>query len=489
MKIYNTLTHTKEKFSTNKKDAVSMYVCGVTVYDECHLGHARCYVCFDVIRRYLEYKGYKVTYVQNFTDVDDKIIERAIKIKNEQNYSDLKIAIADLTEKNINAYFQVMDALGIKRADVYPKATEHIKEMIELIQLLIDKELAYEADGDVYFQVHKFKDYGKLSGENLEKLQVGKRVELNPSKRSPIDFALWKSAKPEEPAWDSPWGKGRPGWHIECSAMSAKYLGQPFDIHGGGCDLIFPHHENEIAQSEGGYNKPFVRYWIHNAFLTLNKEKMSKSLGNFFLLKDVFQKYDPEVLRFFLVGAHYRSPMDFSHENLDKAHEQMKRGYMMLKNIQLNFMQEEFSEKRCSSYEQYEDIAKIKQKFEAGMDDDFNTPIAIACLFDLVNLANQLLLQKITTTELEKLAHIKSLFKQLSEVLCVFQYPYKIISLNNKVKTEKEEKIQEFLAKRIQARKDKDWALADEFRDKILALGKDIEIEDTPQGSYVIFGG
>jgi len=316
LKVYNSLTGKKEKFTPLRKDKVEMYVCGVTVYDDCHLGHARCYVAFDVIYRYLKHKGYQVKYIQNITDVDDKIIAKAKKeglgIKG-QGLRDLKALVKRVAEKYTKEYFKWMDYLKVKRAALYPKATEHIEDMIELVQGLIDKGYAYEVDGDVYFDISKFSSYGKLSGRSLDEMRAGARVEVNERKRNPLDFALWKKAKEGEPIWNSPWGEGRPGWHIECSAMSMKYLGESFDIHGGGQDLVFPHHDNEIAQSEAYSGKPFVKYWLHNGFVTMKGEKMSKSLGNIFTLKKLFQAFpNPEVTRLFLLSMHYRSPIDLS---------------------------------------------------------------------------------------------------------------------------------------------------------------------------------
>ena len=316
--IYNTLTKRKEAFKPIVDGEVRMYVCGVTVYDLCHIGHARAAIIFDVVYRYLKYLEYKVTYVRNFTDVDDKIIKRA---NNE------KVSSEEIAERYIKEFYTDMNALGVEIPDCEPKATVHIPEMIEMIKKLIEKGYAYQANGDVFYSVRKFTEYGRLSGKNMDELLSGARVEIDEKKKDPLDFALWKASKPGEPWWESPWGKGRPGWHIECSAMGQKYLGEYFDIHGGGKDLVFPHHENEIAQSHAATGHPPVKYWIHNGFVNINKEKMSKSLGNFFTIKDVLKKFNPEVIRFFLLSSHYRSPIDFSDQNLNEAKINLDRFY------------------------------------------------------------------------------------------------------------------------------------------------------------------
>jgi len=316
LKIYNTISRKKEKFIPVQKGKVKMYVCGMTVYSDAHIGHARTYLAFDIIRRYLEYKGYKVTYVQNITDVDDKIIAAA----NEKGMNPLEYS-KYFTERCLAD----LDALGIRRADLYPKASENIKDMIEIINKILENGYGYISNGDVYFSVEKFKDYGKLSKQRLEEMKAGARIEPTEKKRNPLDFALWKSAKPGEPSWDSPWGRGRPGWHIECSTMSSKYLGLPFDIHGGGMDLIFPHHENEIAQAEAATGKKFVNYWIHVGLLTVNKEKMSKSLGNIINIRDAIKRWEPEVIRFFFASNHYRSPPDFNEKALQNAESALKK--------------------------------------------------------------------------------------------------------------------------------------------------------------------
>ena len=355
-----------------------MYVCGVTVYDYCHIGHGRSAVAFDIIYRYLKHKGYNVIFVKNFTDVDDKIINRA-------NNEDKNCR--EISEKYIKEYYRDMKELNIEKPTYEPRATEHINDIIGLVKRLIDKDFAYDIDGDVYYSVEKFKDYGKLSHKNIDELKSGARVEINEKKKNPLDFALWKKSKEGEPWWESPWGKGRPGWHIECSAMSMKYLGESFDIHGGGEDLIFPHHENEIAQSEAATGKPFARYWIHNGFVRINKEKMSKSLGNFFTLRDVLKKYNGETLRYFLLLTHYRSPIDFSFEGLDAAKEALNRFYNFIQRLE----ETEFFKdgERDNDFECA--LNSLIELFESAMDDDFNAPKAIGEVFATIRLFNQYL--------------------------------------------------------------------------------------------------
>ncbi len=369
MKVYNTLTKRKEEFRPLKDNEIRMYVCGPTVYDYPHIGHARTYVAFDIIRRYLLYRGYKVKFVMNITNVDDKIIKRANELGKDP------LELADEFEK---IFFEDIERLNIERADVHPRVTDHIKDIINLVEKLIERGYAYVSDGDVYFEVSKFKDYGKLSKQSLEEIKAGARVEVNPKKRNPADFALWKKAKPNEPYWHSPWGKGRPGWHIECSAMSMKYLGESFDIHGGAQDLIFPHHENEIAQSEAATGKQFVRYWIHTGLLTVNGEKMSKSLGNFITIRDFLKKYDANVLRVFFLQTHYRSPIDFSWKKIEESKaifERIRSFYQTL------ILKAEL--KREDAY--IKNLAEeLKKKFEDSMDNDFATPEALASLLDTI---------------------------------------------------------------------------------------------------------
>ncbi|MBI5418283.1 cysteine--tRNA ligase, partial [Candidatus Poribacteria bacterium] len=367
VKIYNTLSGEKEEFKPIVQNEVKMYACGVTVYDYCHLGHARGALAFDIMRNYLEYRGYKVTYVRNFTDIDDKIIKRA----NEE-----KITTEALTSKYIGEYYKDMESLGVRKADIEPKATEHMNEIIVLIECLIKNKYAYVVEGDVYFEVAKFKGYGKLSKRTLDDMKAGARVEIDRRKRSPLDFALWKSAKPGEPKWKCPWGEGRPGWHIECSAMSMKYFGASFDIHAGGKDLVFPHHENEIAQSEACTGKPFAKYWAHNGFVNINEEKMSKSTGNFFRLREILSKCDPETIRFFLLSTHYRSPIDFSDAHLEEARNGLERFYtsLTLAKEAIDQNKDLLKNELLKSISQIEEefnlkIEEFKQKFIEAMDD------------------------------------------------------------------------------------------------------------------------
>ncbi|HHV65931.1 MAG TPA: cysteine--tRNA ligase [Peptococcaceae bacterium] len=469
IKIYNTLTRRKEEFVPREQGRVAIYACGPTTYNYFHLGNARMLVVFDMVRRYLKYKGYAVTFVQNFTDVDDKIINRA----NEEGCDPLALA-----RKYIDEYFKDAKALNILPADVHPKATEHIPEMIEIIKKLEEKGLAYNEDGDVYFAVEKFPGYGKLSGRSLEDMQAGARVEIDERKRNPMDFALWKKAKPGEPYWDSPWGKGRPGWHIECSAMSLKYLGPGFDIHGGGGDLVFPHHENEIAQSEGYLDgQQFARYWMHNAFITVNQEKMSKSLGNFFLVRDVVQKFPGEVIRFYLLGTHYRSPLDFDDEKLVMA----SRGLERLKNS-VRLAQEALGKVLPEEEPQVEDelvqaARKARQEFEEAMDDDFNSAQAYAALFELAKELNTYL-----TKEVKQAYSLTEALNTLTELAAVLGFDLAEEKQGAQADSGKLNEVMELLLEvRQNARQKKDWATADLIRDRLKNIG--IVIEDTPEGA------
>jgi cysteinyl-tRNA synthetase len=460
--VYNTLTKSKEKFEPLREGQVRMYVCGPTTYNYIHLGNARPIVVFDTVRRYLQYLGYQVTYVQNFTDVDDKIINKAQEEKSEP------LALA---AKYIDEYFKDADKLNVKRADVHPKVSEHINEIINFVKELIEKGKAYEIDGDVYFSVRKFDDYGKLSGRSVDDLLAGARIEVDARKKDPLDFALWKKAKDGELSWSSPWGQGRPGWHIECSAMSCKYLGDEFDIHGGGSDLIFPHHENEIAQTESLGEKPMAKYWLHNGFITVNQEKMSKSLGNFFLLRDILAKFDPMVVRFFLLSTHYRSPIDFDDERLQVA----QRGLERLRNA---YAQLEYGLKNAGSSENGAKLIaatkNAQEQFVQAMNDDFNTALAIAALFDLARDINTYSSEK----ELDKdaLAGAKKVFEDLMGV----------IGINLAVEQGEKGQILEGLMELIieirqTARKNKDFTTADLIRDKLKELG--VILEDAPQGT------
>lgn len=458
LKVYNTLTKQKEEFKPLKEGQVSIYVCGVTPYNHPHIGNARPFVTWDVIKRYFTHLGYKVKHIQNFTDVDDKIIRTA----NQEG-----VNWSDISTRYINSYFEVMDKLHVKHADTYPKVSQTIPEIIDMISVLIDKGYAYELNGDVYFSVEKFKGYGKLSGRKLEDMMAGARIEVNESKHNPMDFALWKAAKPGEPFWESPWGNGRPGWHIECSTMSLKYLGKTFDFHGGGSDLIFPHHENEIAQSEAANGVEFSRYWMHNGFLNIDNKKMSKSLGNFFTVRDISKKYDLQVLRFFMLSAHYRSPINFSAELMEAAKNGLERILTAVSN--LKHMEENLSLESITPKEE-ENITKadeFTEKFKKAMEDDFNTADAISAIFELVKFANTTINENSSKEYAKKL---KELIVTLSDVLGII--------------AEKEESIDDEIEKLIEerqtARKEKNFARADEIR--ALLLDKGIVLEDTREG-------
>jgi len=468
LKVYNTLTKRKEEFVPLKDNEVRMYVCGVTLYDKLHLGHARAAVVFDVIRRYLEHRGFKVNYVTNFTDVDDKVINRA---------KSLGTPIFDLTGRLIKEYFQQMEPLGVRRANDYPCATEYIKEIIDLIRKLERKNLAYPQDGDVFFRVRGFPSYGKLSGQDLKELSVGARVKVNERKEDPLDFVVWKKAKEGEPFWDSPWGKGRPGWHIECSAMAMNLLGESIDIHGGGVDLIFPHHENEIAQSEAASGRRFAKYWIHNGLVKMKDQKMAKSTQNVFTLSQALQDYDGETIRFFLLSAHYRSPLDYHESSLEEAKSSLERVYNILKRIKeikgeqsqrttdpnLRFLVEDLSSH----------LKKMRTRFIHDMDDDFNTPAALSFIFEAVKKANLLLRegQSLDRSSQQVLLKTREKIKNLGDILGLFQKEEK------KRLGEQEKKLIEILVNiREKLRVKKDWKLADEIRKKLGGLG--IELED-----------
>jgi cysteinyl-tRNA synthetase len=474
LRVYNTLTGRKEDFEPLQPGKVGMYVCGVTVYDYCHIGHARANIVFDVIYRYLQYAGYDVNYVRNYTDVDDKIINRA----NERG-----IESRALAEEFIRAFDEDMDSLGLALPTHQPKATEHIDQIIAIVQRLIERDLAYEANGDVYFAVEKFPGYLKLSKRNMDEMRSGARIAPGEHKRNPMDFALWKAAKPGEPAWESPWGPGRPGWHIECSAMSMEYLGESFDIHGGGKDLVFPHHENEIAQSEGASGKPFVKYWLHNGFVNVNQEKMSKSLGNFFTIRDILKVYDPEVVRFFILTAHYRSPIDFSDQNLLDAKAGLSRFYEALQAAVEAL--EGVPESETPSTEG----AALEEKFREAMDDDFNTALAIGHLFEGVRTMNRLMGEKKFRKKADLVAAVRDLRQtviRLGGVLGLFgSEPAAWLEQQKLAALAKlditAERIEELIAARRQARQEKDFARADTIRDELDAKG--IELLDSPQGT------
>lgn len=458
MKLYNNLTRTKEEFVPITPGEVKMYVCGPTVYNYFHIGNARPFVVFDTFRRYLEYRNYKVTYIQNFTDVDDKIINKAIEDGVEASY---------ISEKYIHEYFADADALGIKRATMHPKVTENIKEIIDYIKVLEEKGYAYEVDGDVFFDTKKFEDYGKLSKQNIEELQIGARIEANTVKKNPIDFVLWKNKKEGEPAWESPWGEGRPGWHIECSVMSTKYLGETIDIHAGGQDLIFPHHENEIAQSEAYSGKPYVNYWIHNGYINIDNQKMSKSKGNFFTVRDILNDYDSEVIRFFLLSAQYRNPINFSKDLIEASSNGLDRLYKAKENLEyfLEHNNEEFL--KDSEVKVKDSFFKHLDKFVEVMDDDFNTADGISVMFELVKDIN------INVSENSSLDLIEEALNVLMELA-------DIIGILGKEKEMLEADIEILIDEREEARLRRDFATADKIRDELREQG--IELDDTPQG-------
>jgi cysteinyl-tRNA synthetase len=491
LKIYDTLTRKKEEFLSVEKGKVKMYVCGMTVYSDAHIGHARTYFAFDVIRRYFEYKGYNVTYVQNITDVDDKIIAAANK---EQ------IDALEYSQRFTDRCLNDLDTLGIRRADLYPKASETIPDMIKMTQDLIENGYGYESEGDVYFSVKKFKNYGKLSGQKLDDLMDGARIKSGEEKRSPLDFALWKKSKPSEPSWDSPWGKGRPGWHIECSTMSGKYLGLPFDIHGGGMDLRFPHHENEIAQAEAATGKNFAKYWIHIGLLTVNGEKMSKSLGNIINVKDLLKNWDSEIVRFFFSQAHYRSPPDFNEKALENAQKGLVRIYRLKEkleklsnNLKINNLDEKILINKDDAYLKI--ITEFKKDFEKAMDDDFNTPLAVSVIFDFVNKSNKYF-EENSNLDSNNCAYALGILTRLGNILTLFQ-PSLVESRDDKVLFDKLQKlalkynkdlkeknivklIELILKVRENARNKKDWVTSDTIRKELDQVG--FEIQDTPKG-------
>lgn len=470
MRIYNTRSGRKEELIPLNTPELTMYVCGPTTYNYIHLGNARPIVVFDTVRRYLEFTGLKVTYVQNFTDVDDKIINRA----REEGEEPIKLA-----ERYIEEYFKDADALGIKRADVHPRASKHIEDMIKVISVLIDRGYAYEMEGDVYYRVRAFKEYGKLSGRSLDDMLAGARIQVDERKQDPMDFALWKNAKPGEPSWDSPWGKGRPGWHIECSVMSTKYLGETIDIHGGGNDLIFPHHENEIAQAEAYTGKPFVKYWMHNGFITINNEKMSKSLGNFFILRDVLQKYPGDVVRYYLIATHYRSPLDFDHEKLEEAKKALGRlkttftlaGEFITVGTDVDAALDGNSKDFMAQVRQQE------EKFTEAMEDDFNTARALGYLFEMSHSINAYVAsadrQMISSQAAVRTA--LNILKQLGDILGIF------MEQTREEKPVADSLIHVLLVLRKKARQEKDFVLADSIRDFLNQM--QITVEDTADAS------
>ncbi|MBM7646742.1 cysteinyl-tRNA synthetase [Scopulibacillus daqui] len=459
IQIYNTLTRSKEPFKPIEENKVKMYVCGPTVYNYIHIGNARPTIVFDTIRRYLEYRGFEVIYVSNFTDVDDKLIKASI----EQNDSVLNIA-----ERFIKAYREDVHALNVKEADIHPRATETMPEIIAFIKKLIDKGYAYESEGDVYFRTRKFKEYGKLSHQSIDELKVGARINVGEHKEDPLDFTLWKKAKPGEITWESPWGLGRPGWHIECSAMVEKYLGDTIDIHAGGQDLAFPHHENEIAQSEALHDKTMANYWLHNGYIKINNEKMSKSIGNVILVHDLIKSYDPNVIRFFILTVHYRHPINFSDELLkstEQAYDRLRTTYHNLEH-RIENSADLMNSEDASAFE--EKIAALRKQFIKEMDDDFNTANAISVLFDAAKEANL------------ALENPNSSIKVLKDFIRLFDELTGVLGLTLKQETMLDEDIEKLIEKREEARKARKFDIADKIRDDLKSQG--IILEDTPQG-------
>lgn len=471
LRVYNTLGREKQLFEPIEPGKVRMYVCGPTVYDSCHIGHARSIVVFDIIARYLRAKDFEVTYVRNFTDIDDKIIDRA---------NQLGIDWQALAEKYIKEFYEDMDALNNARADIEPKPTEHINQIITFIDRLMEARLAYQVNGDVYYSVESFEGYGKLSGRKLEDMEAGARVDIDKRKHNPFDFVLWKSSKPGEPSWDSPWGQGRPGWHIECSAMSNEYLGESFDIHGGGKDLCFPHHENEIAQSEGVFGKQFVKYWIHNGFVNINQEKMSKSLGNFLMIKDVIKEYHPEVVRLFLLSNHYRSPIDFTDLAMDEARAGLDKIYTLLERLEQRI-----------GLKPTEDLepGNCWKHFCEAMDDDFNTARGIGILFDTVRNANRELDEYKESLPLESEKELQvdhADILRIGRILGILTESPKTYFDKKRTDALKQQSldpagIDKMVQERTEARKSKEWEKADNIRNKLLEMN--IIIEDRTDGT------
>nr|WP_245250573.1 cysteine--tRNA ligase [Youngiibacter multivorans] len=455
VKVYNTLTRKKEEFVPIEEGKVRMYVCGPTVYNLFHIGNARTFIIFDTIRKYLEYRGFEVKFVQNFTDIDDKMIRKA---------NDTGITVKELGDKYITEYYKDADALKIKRATVNPRATGYISEMVKFISELISKGYAYETDGDVYFSTIRFNEYGKLSGQNLDDLMSGARIEIDERKKDPMDFALWKAAKPGEPSWESPWGPGRPGWHIECSCMAYDLLGETIDIHAGGTDLVFPHHENEIAQSESRTGKTFARYWLHGAFVNVDNKKMSKSLNNFFTAREILEKYDNEVVRLFMLSGHYRTQINFTMELLDSAKASLERMYNALTRMN-GFLA---SAAEGTDQKIIEMIDSYKSRYIEKMDDDFNTADAISVIFELIKEINTSIDE---TSGKGTIEHAISVLRELGKPIGIMQ---------NEVGGSLEKEVEELIEKRQQARKEKNFKLSDSIRDELSAKG--IVLEDTPQG-------
>ena len=463
MKLFNSLTRQKEEFVPITPGEVKMYSCGPTVYNYFHIGNARPFIIFETLRRYLEYSGYSVKFVQNFTDIDDKMINKA---------NELGITVKELADQYIAEYFTDAKGLGIHEATVHPRATENIDAIISTIQKLVDNGYAYNVDGDVYYSTKKFNDYGKLSHQPLEDLESGARIDINESKHDPMDFALWKKQKPGEPAWESPWGLGRPGWHIECSAMANKYLGSTIDIHSGGQDLIFPHHENEIAQSEAANCCKFANYWVHNGYINIDNRKMSKSLGNFFTVRDVAQEFDYEVIRFFMLSAHYRSPINFSKELLEASKASLERIYTCMETLRFLSSTTDTAELKDTEHDFIKSLDEYKQKYTDAMDDDLNTADAIAALFEIVSAANTKLGDKPSK------AAANAAFEMLSELGGVLGL------LQNQKSDEIPADVQELLELRSRARAEKNWAESDRLRDELKSRG--YAVKDTPQGQQLV---
>ena len=456
--IYNSLTRKKEEFIPLNPPKINIYTCGVTVYDESHIGHARSLYIFDVIRRYLKYRGFEVKFVRNITDIDDKIINRA---------NELKISWQDLVKKYIDRYNEDLETLGIAKGDFEPRATENIPDMIKYIESLIAKGYAYETDGDVYFSVRKFTEYGKLSGQSIDQMEKGVRIEPSELKKDHLDFALWKKSKENEPSWGSPWGQGRPGWHIECSVMSQKFLKtDTLDIHAGGRDLIFPHHENEIAQAEAVTGKPFAKYWIHHGLLTINGQKMSKSLGNFITIKKFIEKYDDiNLLKLFFLSAHYSHPIDYTDEKIEEAKQALERIVILFDKIERKAQGSGFR----AQGKEIKEIDEIKNRFIAAMDDDFNMPQGLAAIFELVNLANK------NIDDLPFIAETKDTLNELLDIFAV------VLKKEKKITGISDEEIKRKIAEREAARKNKDFSLSDKIRKELEAKG--IILEDTKEGT------
>ncbi|MGM0754411.1 MAG: cysteine--tRNA ligase [Bacillota bacterium] len=458
IRLYNTLTRQKEEFIPLEEGKVKMYVCGPTVYNYIHIGNARPAIVFDTVRRYLEYRGYDVHFVSNFTDVDDKLIRAA---------KELGVDVPTVAQRFIEAYFEDTGALGCKKADVHPTVTDNIDTIIDFISALVEKGYAYESQGDVYYRTRKFDGYGKLSHQPIDELKAGARIDVGDKKEDALDFVLWKAAKVGEISWESPWGEGRPGWHIECSAMARRYLGETIDIHAGGQDLTFPHHENEIAQSEALTGKPFAKYWMHNGYINIDNEKMSKSLGNFVLVHDIIKEQDPQVLRFFMLSVHYRHPINYNLEllqNAEAALDRIKTAYENLKH-----RKESSTDLTENNQEWLDKIAELKGQFITEMDDDFNTANGISVLFELSRQANYYLMEKNTSTEV------------IDTFLHRFEDFFSVLGLSLREAELLDEEVEELIERRIQARKDRNFQLADEIRETL--KGMNIILEDTPQGT------